>query len=217
MQHQQSASNPNYPIRLQGTALTGSNYQNYNNSSQKPLHHRVIATVMVGTFGLISLNALHGTSNWDISAVQKPRAENDVNKNTSIQQLEFIRKVTRVSVTELARIFGVSRQAVHDWQNGSTISDRNKEAIRNFSNIINSFVKAGLEPNIQDLRRKVNGASILDVLQSEAESIKVANSLVTTLVRENSQRAMLAERFKNRQKPELSNEDFGTPHLSDEA
>ena len=217
IKHQQSASNLNYPTRLQGTALTGSNYQNYNNFSQKPLRHRVIATVMVGTFGLVSLNALHGTSNWDISTVQKPDAENGANKNTSIQQLELIRKVTSVSVTELARVFGVSRQAVHDWQNGLTISDRNKEAIRNFSNIISSFVKVGLEPSIQDFRRKVNGITILDILHSEADSTQLANILVTTLVRENSQRTMLAELFKSRPKPQLSNEDFGAPHLADEA
>ena len=220
-QHQQTASYLNYPIRSQGTALTSSNYQNYNNSSSlRPISHHWIAALVAGTFGFVGSsalnNALHSTSNWNITAVQKSQAENDVNKNTSIQQLELIRKVTRVSVTELARVFGVSRQAVHDWQNGSTISEKNKEAIRNFSNIINSFVKAGLEPNIQDLRRKVNGVSILDVLQSEAGSRKVANALVVTLVRENSQRTMLAERFKNRQKPQLSNEDFGAPHLADE-
>lgn len=214
-QHQQIASPHNYPTRLQGTSLTGSNNQNYNNPSQQPLRYRVIATFMAGTFGLVGLNAFNGTSNWDISPVQKPQAENDITKNKSVQQLEIIRKVTKASVTELARIFGVSRQAVHDWQNGSTISDRNEEAIENFSNIINIFVNAGLEPTAQDLRRKITGISILDNLQSEAESIKVANIIVTTLLREHSQRVMLAARFKTRQRPQLSNEDFGAPHLSD--
>ncbi len=206
----------NYPTRLQGTALTGSNYQNYNNHSQKPLRHRVITTLMVGTFGLVNPLALNATSTWDI-AVNKSQAENGVSKSSSIPQLELIRKVTMVSVTELAKIFGVSRQAVHDWQNGSTISDRNKEAIRNFFNIVSSYDKAGLKPSIQDFRRKVNGVSILDILHSEADSAKLANILVATLVRENSQRSMLAERFKNRPRPQLSNEDFGAPYLADEA
>ena len=106
---------------------------------------------------------------------------------------------------------------MHDWQNGSTISGRNKEAIRNFFNIVSSYDKAGLKPSIQDFRRKVNGVSILDILHSEADSAQLANILVATLVRENSQRTMLAERFKNRPKPQLSNEDFGAPHLADEA
>lgn len=214
IKNQQSASHIKYPISLQGTALTSSNY---NNSSQKPLYHRVIVTLMVGTFGIVSPSVLNATSNWNVSAVQKTQPDSDTNKNTSIQQLELIRQVTRVSVTELAKIFGVSRQAVHDWQNGSTISGRNKEAIRNFFNIVSSYDKAGLKPSIQDFRRKVNGVSILDILHSEADSAQLANILVATLVRENSQRTMLAERFKNRPKPQLSNEDFGAPHLADEA
>lgn len=192
-----------------------------NSNSPTSIRHRVITTIAIGTFGLMSPNLLatHSTTSiWsNISAVQKVKKENSENQNNLIDQLELIRKVTKISVTELAKIFGVSRQAVHDWLKGASISDKNIVAIKNFENVIKNFLKADLTPAIQDLRRKISGKSILESLHSNVDSMQLTNMLTSTLQRENAQRIKLAERFINRPKPQLQNEDFGAPHLTDEA
>ena len=181
---------------------------------------RAITTIAVGTFGLLTPHFLathNTTSMWsNISAIQELNTENLDIQNNHIDQLKLIRKTTQVSVTELAQIFGVSRQAVHDWLNGASISEKNIVAIKSFDNVISIFLEADLTPSIYDLRRKVNGESILDSLSSNTVSTRLANMLVSTLQREHAQRIKLAERFKSRLHPHLQNEDFGSPHLNTE-
>jgi predicted DNA-binding protein YlxM (UPF0122 family) len=209
---------------LQPTYFRNTEYNaDLDNSLNNPrsLGHRVITTIAIGTFGLMTPQflATHvSTSMWgNTFAVQDVKAEGSDNQNNVIDQLEFIRKITKASVTELAKVFGVSRQAVHDWIKGASISEKNIVTIKNFENTIQLFLKADLVPSIQDLRRKVNGNSLLECLRSKADSMQLTNMLISTLQREQAQRIKLAERFKNRPKLQLHNEDFGAPHLTDEA
>ena len=217
-QHQQSIGNLSYPKSLRGTGLTGLYNPNTSTPLQTQSRYPVVAifALLAGTFGQIGQNAIinQGTSNWSISVSKESKAENE---NNSAEHLKYIIDITKISITEMARVFGVSRQAVYDWLNGATVSDKNNTAISNFENAMQIFLKAGLKPTVRDFRRKINGISVLDGLDSHEDSSNLGHALASTMLREQSQRIKLAERFKNREKPQLQNEDFGAPHLADEA
>lgn len=180
-------------------------------------HYRVlaIAALAAGTFGSINPDAINslGTSSWGIS-VKETKA---VSESNIANSLKFIVDATKISITEMAKVFGVSRQAVYDWLNGGAINNKNGTAISNFDNALQTLLASGLSPSIRDLRRKIGGVSILDNLQSDTKSAEFAEVLASTLLREQAQRIKLAERFKGRERPQLKNEDFGAPHLADEA
>jgi hypothetical protein len=213
----------NYQEVRVGAATAVSMSTNLTYPSQKNIDRRglprypviAIAALVVGTFGSINPNAITslGTSTWGIS-VKETRV---VSESNIADSLRFIVDTTKISITEMARVFGVSRQAIYDWLNGGSINNKNSTAISNFDNALRALLGSGLNPSIRDLRRKIGGVSILDNLQSDAKSGEFAKVLASTLLREHSQRIKLAERFKGRERPQLKNEDFGVPHLADEA
>lgn len=213
----------NYQKAKVGTAIALPMGANLTYPSQKNIDRResprypviAIAALVAGTFGSINSYAITslGTSSWGIS-IKETRAARESNV---VDSLRFIVDTTKISITEMARVFGVSRQAIYDWLNGGAINNKNSTAINNFDNALRTLLASGLSLNIRDLRRKISGVSILDNLQSNAKSEEFAKVLASTLQREQAQRIKLSERFKERERPQLKNEDFGAPHFADEA
>ena len=136
-----------------------------------------------------------------------------INHKLTAKDLAFIRQTTNISVSELARVCGVSRQAVHDWINGGPLSPKNAQRISDLTRAIDILVVAGVDTSPQSLRRKVAGnVSVLDSVQSDGKVVDLAKQLVDTLRRESDQRKRLAERLAGR-KPPRPSADFGAPHL----
>ena len=137
--------------------------------------------------------------------------------HTSAGQLEFIRSTTRLSVTELARVFSVTRQTVHEWCQGGPLARHNAQKLDKFSTAVATLLDSAGSVTAQDLRRTVRGGpSLLDSVRADGDVSTTAHNLIETLKREAAQRRRLAARFANRRSPALEAGDFGTPHLKDE-
>ncbi|MDN5752331.1 MAG: helix-turn-helix domain-containing protein [Nitrosospira sp.] len=120
----------------------------------------------------------------------------------------------KTSVSELARVFGVSRQAVHEWIKGGALSPRNARRLSELAQVADVFVKSGIEVAPQMLRRKIGGGhSLLESVKEGGNIVELAHTLVDTLARESQQRQHLTARLAGRQKPTLTANDFGTPHF----
>ena len=129
-----------------------------------------------------------------------------------------MRAVTKISVSELSRVFGVSRQAVHEWMKGSTLSLRNAQRLSGLAQATDVFLEAGIEASPQVFRRKiVGGPSIFEAVTESGNVVELARALVATLVRESQQRQRLAARLAGRSAPSVSAAEFGTPHLNEDA
>lgn len=192
-------------------------------STRENIGGRVLVYCVAGTFGLLLptyLQASTATSSWSINKIEVDgsRTETANAASATAENIAHIRQVTKISVTELARVCGVSRQAVHEWIKGGPMSPRNGKRISELAQAIDVILVSGVDASPQTLRRKVSGGmSILDAVQAEGTVVSLARQLVETLVRESEQRKRLAVRLAGRQKPHISSAEFGTPHLNEDA
>jgi DNA-binding transcriptional regulator YiaG len=184
---------------------------------------RILTYWVAGTFGLLSpLYMLDSaaTANWNINQIEIDRAHAVVAEvaSTSAGDIAHIRQAMKISVSELARVFGVSRQAVHEWIKGGMLSPRNAQRLSEFAQAADVFLESGIEVTPQALRRKISGGqSLLESVGEGGKVVELARALVDTLSRESLQRQRLASRLAGRQKSALAAGDFGTPHLHEDA
>lgn len=182
-------------------------------------HGRLLSYFVAGTLGLLTPMYLHAgaaTANWNINqiAFDEVRASTALNTSTSTRDISHVRQVLKISVTELARIFGVSRQAVHDWLNGGALSSRNAQRLSLLAEVADVFVESGVNISPQMLRRKVGtGQSLLDSFKDGSNIVQEARQLVSTLAREATQRQRMSERLSDRLKVELPVNAFGLTQL----
>ena len=181
-----------------------------------------LARCSVGTSGMLSVALLTGvaTTNWSLSVTQVSVGQQLAigGATASSKDIAHIRKVMRLSVSELAGIFGVSRQAVHDWINGEALSKRNAERLSELTQAADKFCEAGVEVAPQMLRRKISGGkSLIESFRDGSDAVDMTLKLIETLTREARQRQLLAERLAGREASSLANTDFGSPHLSEES
>ena len=138
---------------------------------------RVLAYCAAGTFGLISpayVNATSATSSSYINKINIQDSTSTKKSKDSLKDLAYIMKLTRLSVTELSKIFGVSRQSVYEWLRSGTISLKNSERISSFAQSVDLLTSTDILINPQLLRRKVvNGVSLLDAVKRKPHSYQL--------------------------------------------
>lgn len=137
---------------------------------------------------------------------------------TPAQDVARIRQVLQPTVLELANLFGVSRQAVYDWQSGAQPSAQIGAKLAQLALAADVFAQAGVAVKTQTLRRKMaGGTSLLDAVLNGGNSVQLAKSLVGTLQRENSQRERLTQQLAGRKRGAINSSDYGAPSLAENA
>lgn len=182
---------------------------------------RMLRYFVAGTLGLLTpayLQAGSATANWNINQIafdeiQVPAPQNP---STSARDVLHVRRVLKMSVTELAKIFGVSRQAVHGWLNGGALSSRNAQRLSLLAEVADVFVESGVDISPQMLRRKVGaGQSLLESFKDGSNLVHEAQQLVSTLAREATQRQRMSQRLAEQLKAELPVGAFGMAHVQE--
>lgn len=186
------------------------------------LRGRILSYCVAGTFGLLSPRYLHAsaaTANWNINKIEIDDSRETAADaaSASASDIAHIRQVMKISVSELARVFGVSRQAVHEWIKGGALSHRNAQRLSELAQAADVLLESGIDVTPQMLRRKIGGGQSLLESVKAGKVVELARTLVDTLSREAQQRERLAARLAGRQKPALPPSDFGAPHLDEDA
>jgi transcriptional regulator with XRE-family HTH domain len=177
---------------------------------------RVQLYVIEGTGGLLPLDERLEPSSTSIGSLLIDDRD-DERARTSAQKLELIRSATRLSVTELARVFSVTRQTVHEWCQGAPLASHNARRLDKLTVAVTLLLDAVGTVTVQDLRRSVRaGPSLLDAVRADGDVWATARELIQTLTREAAQRRRLAARFAARRPSDLVSSDFGRPHLRDD-
>jgi transcriptional regulator with XRE-family HTH domain len=116
------------------------------------------------------------------------------------QELEHIRQFLPFSVSDLATLFGVSRQTIYNWVNGEQPKPEHLLKLHDLSSAGDVVAAAGLRIDMAQMKRKlIHGKSLLQTAR-EGGSIQAAVSVLVEIRKvETEQRARLTERFKNRQ------------------
>ena len=142
-------------------------------------------------------------------------AQTDVVR-TSAENLARIREILKPTITELANLFGVSLQAVYDWQAGKPLAQENAAKLEDLAKAADVLAATGIDGSSQLLRRNIAGSkSLLDVVREGGSATSAAQMLAQTLVREAKQRERLALRLAGRAKPNVPHDDYGVPMLDE--
>jgi transcriptional regulator with XRE-family HTH domain len=130
--------------------------------------------------------------------------------------LEHIKSTLRLSVSSLSRAFGVSRQAIYDWQAGKAVAPENAERLADLARAADALVEANIEPSAQLFRRAISsGKGLLDLVREGASAETSARKLVDILRTEARQRERLQARLAGRGPADFS--DAGIPMLDEES
>ena len=198
------------------------------NASTKAFAALSFAYCVVGTMGVLTPEMMAPrkvTSNSGLqcrlpgkAATGTPGTAAIALQPTPAQDMARIRHVLKPTVLELANIFGVSRQAVYDWQSGAQPSAQIGAKLAQLALAADVFAEAGVAVKTQTLRRKIaGGASLLDAILNGGNPVQLAQSLVGTLQRENSQRERLAQQLAGRKHGSINSSDYGAPSLAENA
>ena len=146
-----------------------------------------LATCFVGTMGGVTpamLTQSKLTSNSDVLfryVNAQPSGEQATQialQPTPIDDLARIRQVLQPTVLELANLFGVSRQAIYDWQSGAQPNGPTVLRLAGLARAADVFALSDVTVNSQTLRRKVTGGvTLLDALMNGANAVELARQL----------------------------------------
>jgi transcriptional regulator with XRE-family HTH domain len=183
----------------------------------------LVCALLVGTGGYTTADYLTKRSDQGYRFILFKNAPGDVDiaaqtdvVRTSAENLTRIREILKPTITELANLFGVSRQAVYDWQAGKPTAPENAAKLDDLAKAADALAATGIDGSSQLLRRKIAGnKSLLDVVREGGSATSAAHVLAQAVVREAKQREQLASRLAGRAKPNVPHDDYGVPMLDD--
>lgn len=174
----------------------------------------------IGTGGDATLNYMkeRGTKGYPYAVYgASQNAADAVASRTPAENLEHIRAVLKSTVTELASVVGVSRQAIYDWQAGKPIASGNASRLASLARAADILAVEGLTGTSQVLRRPIrNGKSFFDLVREGSPADSAARTLVEIVRGELRQREALRNRLAGRKRPEREAfEEIGAPMLDE--
>jgi len=118
---------------------------------------------------------------------------------TPAEDIARIRKVFSPAVSDFAKVFSVSRQAIYNWFNGVKPSLQHTDRLRDFALAADLFAETAIPMTGALLKRKiVEGKSLLEIVHEGGSARDAAQLLIQIIKSETSQREMLATRFAGR-------------------
>ncbi|MDH5553529.1 MAG: helix-turn-helix domain-containing protein [Nitrosomonas sp.] len=158
-----------------------------------PITKNVKKFAIMGTmlFGTGSAYSMDDTEKWrnhlqprvafvldnnKVSTVSSPQ----VDTRTPTEHIENIRSVLDPSISDLANLLNISRQAVYKWLSGSSMPEAEKQGqIATLSHIADKFKAADISRADSMLKMKAfNGLSLLDLLKSGEDCSKQVDILI---------------------------------------
>jgi len=173
----------------------------------------------VGTGGAATLDYVkeRGIRGYPFAAYDSLKKATEVVERTPAENLRHIRAVLKPTVTDVADLLRVSRQAIYDWQAGKPIALENASHLADLARAADVFAVEGLTGASQVLRRPIRDGKNFFALVKEGNSADgVAQTLVEIVLRESSQREALRKRLAGRPRPEREAfEEIGAPMLDE--
>ncbi len=115
------------------------------------------------------------------------------------RDLAQIRAVFKPSISDIAGIFGVSRQSVYNWIAGEKPSDESVEKLDDLARAADLFLADGVASSSYLFRRKLeNGKTLMETVREGGSAQDAARSLLQIARKESSQRETLQRRLANR-------------------
>jgi transcriptional regulator with XRE-family HTH domain len=183
----------------------------------------VAAAFQVGTGGLLTARYVAARNDrgyrlpqFDHDQRNEVPAERRPVDRDAVENLARVREVFRPSVTELAAILRVSRQAVYNWQSGQPVAEENDVRLAQLARAADLLVAEGLAGQANVLRRKLpGGKTLFERVRAGEAADAAAVSLVELIRHEHAQGRAMADRLAGRKRRAIDVDDVGSPHLDE--
>ena len=114
-------------------------------------------------------------------------------------ELQLIRETLRLSVAEIARLFGVTRPTIYSWQNGATASPENAQRLQEIVHALDLHKDIITPEGGRVAHRAIDGrTTLLQMLAQGANAQDAISRLAGILTNEAAQRDRLARRLHGR-------------------
>jgi DNA-binding transcriptional regulator YiaG len=206
-------------------------YSPYGNGADFPAEGREAGSVWRSGAALLLVLAVGtgGQCNWQFiqrrQTLGYPVANVEVHERvhahpirTAAADLKQARALFGASVSDLAALFGVTRQTIYDWLGGEQQPRQGHQArMTALLDAAGTLEAAGFRVSRRALKQPLSdGRTLFDRVRA-GESLEGATAeLVTVFRRELGQREALAHRLANRPGTPLDLTDLGVPHLCEE-
>jgi transcriptional regulator with XRE-family HTH domain len=119
--------------------------------------------------------------------------------NNPLEFLNHVETNLTPSISDLAKMLGVSRQAIYKWKNGETMRPDSEQKLKQLALATDIFVQAKVQVTPFMLRRFVHsGQSFLEIVQNGGSAIETAKTLVELVQLGNQQRAAIEEQLASK-------------------
>ena len=144
-----------------------------------------------------------GNMGYPLGGCEWSGAENEVIVGPTVaENISRIRTVLNPTVTDLASILKVSRQAIYDWQAGRAIAIENATKLSELARAADLFAVEGLRGTSQALRRPITkGKNFFRLIEEGTPADTAARSLIEVVRKEFRQREALRNRLAGRKRP----------------
>lgn len=173
---------------------------------------------IIGTAGAIYVPPFQNRQSNDYFSPQLkvPLDYHAAAQRTIAEDLARIRAVLKPTISNLATIFGVSRQAIYNWLSGEIPVSLHADKIRDFASVVDIVASEGIVVTGQILKRKLkDGKSLFEIVRDGGSAKEGAQMLVRLLRRESEQRKIMESRLANRTKHPVNPLDIGSPMLDE--
>ena len=133
------------------------------------------------------------------------------------EDIQKIREVMGPAISDLAGVFGVSRQSIYNWISGEQVADGNARKLADLARACDLLESSGLSNTRVLLKRKfANGRTLLGVVEHGGSASEAAVLLLRILKSEESQRLRMHKLFAARPRS-MATADFDLPASNDVA
>ncbi len=135
--------------------------------------------------------------------------------------LEFLTRVEKIldpSISELAKMLQVSRQAIYKWKNGDGMSQDSAEKLHQLALAADLFAEAGIQVTPFMLRRTIsNSQNFLEIIEQGGSALESAKTLLRIVQFGQQQRAFVDERLANKKNRKTGSiiDEFPLPYEDD--
>jgi len=132
-------------------------------------------------------------------------------------RIRMIQKILAVSISDIASVLGVSRQAVYKWLSGGSVSDLNREKFEDLTeaaNVLAPYAKS--QALMLSRRRNIGGLTLVESLQSGAPARVWAVEVSQMLIQGENQRKMMNQMLASHQRSLPGLREMGVPILDEQ-
>ncbi len=166
--------------------------------SSGSLQASVLMVLLAGTGGDINASCLpRASTGADAPSLARPITAPP--RRDQVIHLHTIRSALRLSVTEMAQLFAVTRPTIYSWQSGNAISPAHAHQVRKLADALEPHL-ALFETQIGRIaQRAIDGrTTLLQMLSKGAEPDLAFGHLATILNEETAQSERLSMRLRGR-------------------